>query len=239
MQSTKRNSPLDRLFGQVFTPEQLQAEEARLKAMAATLQAQRDAAGLGAQTTEDNKAGNTANSYYDNHFATLDKVAKKQKELNDLTATYEQMWAHTDGSNPRLAGVQRVIGADGKASFFGGNFDRDAAAIEKKFAEHAAKADSFASLNGLVQKAQIRDDNFGIADKQTQQVTDILAIVDAGAKLIASGHDVAKVQAEVAKGVADTNEYYAKQAAVIKAQNLVAIADYNAAADAQVAAVQR
>lgn len=45
--------------------------------MAATLQAQRDVAAQGAQTTDDNKAGNAANSYYDSHFATLDRVAKK------------------------------------------------------------------------------------------------------------------------------------------------------------------
>lgn len=165
LQSTKRNSVLDRLAGEVYTPEQLRAEEASLKAMAATLQAQRDAAALGAQTTEDNKAGNAANSYYDSHFATMDKMAKKQKELNDLTATYEQMWAHTDGTNARLAGVQRVVDANGKASFVGGNFDRDVAAINKKFADRTHKSDPFSSLNGLVQKAQVQDNNFGIDGK--------------------------------------------------------------------------
>lgn len=49
------------------------------------------------------------------------------------------MWAHTDSSNARLAGVQRVVGADGKVSFFGGNFDRDTAAINDKFADKAPK----------------------------------------------------------------------------------------------------
>lgn len=146
LQSTKRNSVLDRLAGEVYTPEQLRAEEASLKAMAATIQAQRDAAALGAQTTEDNKAGNAANSYYDSHFATMDKMAKKQKELNDLTATYEQMWAHTDGTNARLAGVQRVVDANGKASFVGGNFDRDVAAINKKFADQPASHQKSRSL---------------------------------------------------------------------------------------------
>lgn len=85
----------------------------------------------------------------------------------------------------------------------------------------------------------MQDNNFGITDKQTEQVTSILAIVDAGAKLIASGKDVAKVQAEVAVGVEAVNSRYAKQADVLKSQNLVAIAQYQASLDKQNDALQR
>lgn len=112
-------------------------------------------------------------------------------------------------------------------------------ATKVRVSKSGSKSDPFASLNGLVQGAQVFDAGIGGDKQQNEQVTKILAIVDAGAKLIAKGEDVATVQAKVATGVAALNEGYAKQAAVIKAQNLVAIADYNAAADAQVAAVQR
>lgn len=56
-------------------------------------------------------------------------------------------------------------------------------------------ADPFASLNGLVQNAQVQDTgNGGQQDALlNKQAADVLKIVDAGAKLIASGHDVATV----------------------------------------------
>ena len=139
LQSTKRNSPLDRFAGQVYTPEQLQAERAQVQTIADQIQAIRDASALKGQTTEDNKAGTSANAYYDSHFLKLDKIRAKQAEINDLTATYEKMWEHTGSSNARLAGVQRIVGADGKASFSGGSFESDLAAIDAKFKPHHVK----------------------------------------------------------------------------------------------------
>lgn len=43
------------------------------------------------------------------------------------------MWEHTGSDNARLAGVQRVLNADGSATFTGGNFDKDLAGINAKF----------------------------------------------------------------------------------------------------------
>jgi lambda family phage tail tape measure protein len=140
LKSTERNSPLDRFGGQVFSNNELQAEHDKVQALADAIQKTRDTAALGGQTTEDNKAGNAANSYYDAHFAKLDKIKEKQKEINDLTANYEQMWEHTAGSNARLKGVQRVLDENGKASFVGGNYDRDLAGINAKFKGKSGKS---------------------------------------------------------------------------------------------------
>jgi lambda family phage tail tape measure protein len=98
-----------------------------------------------------------------------------------------------------------------------------------------SKSDPFASLNSLVQGAQVKDNAFGEAG-QTSQITSILAIVDAGAKLIASGQDIATVQAKVAVGVAAVNDLYAKQAAQIKSQNVVALDQYREAVNNKLAA---
>lgn len=100
--------------------------------------------------------------------------------------------------------------------------------------------DPYQSLNGLVQRAQVDDNNFGLDDnRQTKQVQQILAIVDAGAKLIASHQNVAKVQAEVATGVAALNDLYAKQAAQLKEKNAAAIEQYVVLLDKQNDALQK
>jgi lambda family phage tail tape measure protein len=142
LQSTQRNSPLDRLGGQVYTDKQLQDERAQVQALADKIQATRDAAGLAGQQTEDNKTGGAANAYYDAHFSKLDKIKEKQKEINDLTATYEQMWEHTGSDNARLAGVQRIVNADGTASFSGGSYASDLAGINDKFKGHTSGSGS-------------------------------------------------------------------------------------------------
>lgn len=103
----------------------------------------------------------------------------------------------------------------------------------------AAGADPFASLNGLVQKAQVFDQGVGGDKANNQQVTAILAIVDAGAKLIESGKSVAQVQALVEKGVSALNEGYAKQAKIVDERNVTALKAYQSAIDQQIAARQQ
>lgn len=112
-------------------------------------------------------------------------------------------------------------------------------ATKVRVSKSGSKSDPFASLNGLVQGAQVFDAGIGGDKQQNEQVTKILAIVDAGAKLIAKGEDVATVQAKVATGVAALNEGYAKQADQLKSENLVAIAQYQASLDKQNDALQR
>jgi hypothetical protein len=67
------------------------------------------------------------------------------------------MWEHTGSDNARLKGVQRVVNADGSASFSGGNFASDLAGIDAKFKPKKgpkAKADpevsAFATFQGQV-----------------------------------------------------------------------------------------
>ena len=111
---------------------------------------------------------------------------------------------------------------------------------EKKPKKAAAeKADPFNSLNGLVQGAQVFDAGVGLSKSNDEQVKKILAIVDAGAKLIEKGKDVAKTQALVATGVAAVNEGYAKQAAILKSENLTAMAQYQASLDRENQALQK
>jgi len=122
--------------------------------------------------------------------------------------------------------------------------DERIARIRESYAEkltksprHAASvSDPFSSLNGLVKQAQVFDQGVGNDSAQNQQAKAILAIVDAGAKLIASGHDVAKVQAEVAQGVAALNNGYAKQAQILQDQNTAALKAYQDAIDDQITA---
>jgi len=101
------------------------------------------------------------------------------------------------------------------------------------------KADPFNSLNGLVESAQLFDNGVGGNKAENEQVKKITALASAGAKLIASGHDVAKVQAQVAKGVEALNEGYAKQAKILAAENATAIQQYQASLDKQNQALQR
>lgn len=100
--------------------------------------------------------------------------------------------------------------------------------------------DPFESLNGLVQRAQVQDNNFGQDDnRQTKQVEEILKIVDAGAKLIKNHQDIAKVQAEVATGVSALNDLYAKEAQQIQEKNAAAIEQYTVLLDKQNEALQK
>jgi lambda family phage tail tape measure protein len=64
-----------------------------------------------------------------------------------------------------------------------------------------------------------------------EQVTQLQAISVAGAKAIEKGAELAKVQAEVGSAVSATNEFFAKQAAILDQQNVAALAKYQAALD--------
>ena len=97
------------------------------------------------------------------------------------------------------------------------------AAAMKKREPKPAKADPFNTLNGLVQKAAMFAQGVGQDKPQNEQAAKIIELVDAGAKLIASGKDVAEVQAQVAKGVAYLNDGYAKQAKQLKAETTIAV----------------
>lgn len=150
--------------------------------------------------------------------------------------------AHGD-ANDAIAKAEKVQDADLRLKLIAQAKANEAAVIAG-IESHAKKppkpkADPFNSLNHLVQGAQVADENFGAPNKQAQQVKDILAIVDAGAKLIEQGQSVAKVQGLVAQGVAAVNDRYAKQATQLQQQNIVAVQKYQVALDQENDALQR
>lgn len=106
------------------------------------------------------------------------------------------------------------------------------------------KADPLASLNSLTAKA-ITQDSLSNDDDTAQnkllkeQVNQLQAITEAGAKAIEKGADLAKVQAEVATAVAATNDYFSKQADILTQKDVAAMAAYTAALDKQNEALQR
>lgn len=107
-------------------------------------------------------------------------------------------------------------------------------AAEKQYADKPARAsraagsksDPFASLDRLSQNAVLFNQGVGGDKAQNEQVAKITAITDAGAKLIASGQDVATVQAKVAFAVDQVNQAYAKEAEQLKQKNIAALNDY-------------
>lgn len=106
------------------------------------------------------------------------------------------------------------------------------------------KADPLESLNNLTAKA-ITQDSLPTGDDTAQnkllkdQVNQLQAIAEAGAKAIEKGADLAKVQAEVGTAVAATNDYFSKQADILTQKDVAAMAAYTAALDKQNDALQR
>jgi len=112
------------------------------------------------------------------------------------------------------------------------------------WAKKGRKADPMAQLTGLTDKAITQDlmpnDASSAQNKLLdEQVKKLQAIADAGAKAIEKGASLAQVQGEVAKGVAATNDYYAKQANILQQKDIAAMAAYQAALDKQNDALQR
>lgn len=190
------------------------------------------------------KAMDTATAAQANQQAAQDAGIKLAREA-DAYASAEVKRArliakaHGD-ANDAIAKAEKVQDVKLRAQLIAQAKANEQAAIagiesheKKPHAPRGAKSDPFASLDHLVQGAQVS------SGEDTQQVKQILAIVDAGAKLIASGQSVAKVQAMVASGVAAVNEKYAKQAAVLEQQNIVAVQKYQAALDKENDALRR
>jgi phage-related minor tail protein len=172
-----------------------------------------------------------ADSYASAEVKRAKAIAKAHGEANDAIAKAELV---------QDADLRAKLIANAKA-----NEQAIIAGLESKGPKASkgsgSKSDPFGSLTGLVRNAQLSAMGDGSAQDNllNKQSAEILKIVDAGAKLIASGQEVTRVQAEVAVGVAAVNERYAKQAEQLKAQNVVAIAQYQASLDKQNDALQR
>lgn len=163
-------------------------------------------------------------------------ATKEEKRVKEVLAAH----------NKATAEVEKAFAAGDQASAerIAANYTKIVAGIEAKYADKATKSkkadsDPFASLNGLVRDATAFDQGVGVDAEQNKQAAAIRKIVDAGAKLIESGHDVATVQATVAIGVEKLNEGYAKQAAILRNQNVVSLDAYRNAIKQQIADRQR
>lgn len=95
-----------------------------------------------------------ASKAIDEQALSLDKMARKQRDVDALNARFAQMWEGNDaGANPRLADVLR--NADG--SFAGGLYDKLRADIDKKYEDKgAARTDASQRAQDERTLAQVR-----------------------------------------------------------------------------------
>lgn len=169
------------------------ADERKLADLQAQLQAQVDKADQRAANTQRNADAIQADSAIDQLSASVDKLSAKKQAMDQLTASFEKLWASADPDNARLKGVQRVVSADGSATFSGGLFDTLKAGIDKKFqAPGAASLDS-ASLQAMV-------DGYRNAQKQIDDV------------FTNSSRDL---QGQERAGLIDETDYYHQRIALI------------------------
>ncbi|GGA05568.1 phage tail tape measure protein [Dyella caseinilytica] len=120
----------------------------------------------------------------------------------------------------------------------------DAAARASWEKKPTHKADPMAALNTLTDRAVTQNmlpnsDDTATNKLLADQVKQLQAITDAGARAIEKGASIAAVQGQVGKAVAATNEYYSKQADILQQKDAAAMAQYQASLDKQNAALQR
>jgi lambda family phage tail tape measure protein len=201
-----------------------------------SLIAQRDQGDAAAASVANKSLATQAVEQSDTQASMYD--TKEQKRTKEILAAYNKANADIE--------KQMAVGDTASAERIAQNYVKTNEGITAKYAVKAHKAraggsksDPFASLDNLVQGAQVKDNNFGIEDKQTQQVAAIEKVVDAGAKLIASGHDLAKVQALVASGVTSINDLYAKEADQLRQKNIAQVKAYTESLHDQLATRQQ
>ena len=108
------------------------SDEAELKALQAKIdKAQQDADDAATRNQLNDKAV-TADAGLDRLATSVDKAYAKKEKIKELNKYFEDLWAGADPNNAKLNGVQRIVGADGSASFTGGLYDTLMADIDKK-----------------------------------------------------------------------------------------------------------
>lgn len=104
-------------------------DEANLQALKAKVKEAEDAASLqGLKHKLDDNAVN-ADAGLDRLAASIDKTYAKKEKIKELNKYFEDLWAGADPGNAKLKGVQRIVAADGTASFAGGLYDQLLAGI--------------------------------------------------------------------------------------------------------------
>lgn len=139
------------------------ADERKLADLRAQLQAQTDRADQRAADTQRNAQAIQGDSEVDRLAASVDKLSAKKQAMDQLTASFEKLWANAEPDNARLKGVMRIVNTDGSATFAGGLFDTLKAGIDRKFQAPGASALDSASLQAMV-------DGYRNAQKQIDDV---------------------------------------------------------------------
>ncbi|MGN6234993.1 phage tail length tape measure family protein [Dyella sp.] len=169
------------------------ADESKLQALKDKIRLAEEKAATIAADQQRNADAIQADSQVDRLAASVDKLSAKKQAMDQLTASFEKLWASADPDNARLKGVQRIVNADGSATFSGGLFDTLKAGIDKKFqAPGAASLDS-ASLQAMV-------DGYRNAQKQ---IDDVFT------------NSSRELQGQERAGLIDETDYYHQRIALI------------------------
>jgi lambda family phage tail tape measure protein len=169
------------------------ADESKLQALKAKIQqAQEKAASVSAEQQR-NADAIQADSAIDRLSTSVDKLSAKKQAMDQLTASFEKLWASADPDNARLKGVQRIVNADGSATFSGGLFDTLKAGIEQKFKAPGAAGLDSASLQAMV-------DGYRNAQKQ---IDDVFT------------NSSRELQGQERAGLIDETDYYHQRIALI------------------------
>ncbi|NMW23858.1 phage tail tape measure protein, partial [Rhodanobacter denitrificans] len=191
-----------------------------------------------ASQTRLNNDAVTGSATIDRLSASVDKADAKKQKLAELSAAFDKLWGSASPDNARLAGVQRLVGADGSVSFSGGAYDKLRADIEKKYAppkgpkshEPAAYATFVNQVDALGIKNITADD---AAVTKYQQ--GIAKLAEDMGNYMAKGGDATRAAAEFNRGQKALQETLdANHARELAAQN-----QYAAALDKSNAALQQ
>ena len=93
-----------------------------------------------------------ADAGLDRLSASVDRAYERKAKIQELNKYFNDLWAGADPNNAKLQGVQRVVGANGEASFSGGLYDTLLADIDKKYADR--KGPSTAGKEAAAKAAQ-------------------------------------------------------------------------------------
>lgn len=190
-----------------------------------------------AQTRLNNDAV-TGDATIDRLSASVDKADAKKQKLAELSAAFDKLWGSADPGNARLAGVQRLVGADGSVSFSGGAYDKLRADIEKKYAPPKGpknpETNAYATFANQVDALGIK--NITADDAAvTKYEQGIAKLAEDMANYMAKGGDATKAAAEFNRG----QQALQQTLDANHARELTAQAEYAAALDKSNVALQQ
>lgn len=213
-------------------------QQEKLDKLKAQMEAAIAAADRQAAQTRLNDNSTTASATIDRLSASVDKADAKKQKLAELSAAFEKLWGSASPDNARLAGVQRLVNADGSVAFSGGAYDKLRADIEKKYAPPKGpknpEPNAYATFVNQVDALGIK--NITADDAAvTKYQQGIAKLAEDMANYMAKGGDATRAAAEFNRGQQALQETLdANHARELAAQN-----QYAAALDKSNAALQQ